>query len=63
MNISADAAERCFRSIYPDTMGDDALWQEQLEWTRSAENVNAKLIFIPSKIFGSAEFKMTFVKT
>ena len=24
------AAERCFRSSYPDTMGDDALWQEQL---------------------------------
>lgn len=23
---AADAAERCFRSIYPDTMGDDALW-------------------------------------
>ena len=44
---AADAAERCFRSIYPDTMGDDALWQEQLEWTRSAENVNADMMMYP----------------
>ena len=41
---AADAAERCFRSIYPDNMDGDALWQEQLEWTRSAENVNADMM-------------------
>lgn len=46
---AADAAERCFRSIYPDTMGDDALWQEQLEWTRSAENVNADMMMYPDE--------------
>ena len=46
---AADAAERCFRSIYPDTMGGDALWQEQLEWTRSAENVNADMMMYPDE--------------
>ena len=46
---AADAAERCFRSVYPDTMGDDALWQEQLEWTRSAENVNADMMMYPDE--------------
>ena len=45
----ASAAERCFRSIYPDTMGGDALWQEQLEWTRSAENVNADMMMYPDE--------------
>lgn len=46
---AADAAERCFRSIYPDTMGGDALWQEQLEWTRSAENVNDDMMMYPDE--------------
>ena len=30
-------------------MGDDALWQEQLEWTRSAENVNADMMMYPDE--------------
>ena len=43
-------AEAYYRDYYPEeTMGGDALYQEQLDWTLSEENINLDMMMFPGK--------------
>ena len=47
---AARGAEAFYRNYYPkDVMGGESMYQEQLDWTVSAENINMDMMMFPSE--------------